>query len=128
MARMVRSRACWAKTVSLSKGLAQRRFDPSEHCQHHRNGLGGSLAGEPSRKCHARFAFMENEHWPCTLANDEVTLPMAALGSGVDLLGPFVDGDAIPQTALNSLIFSPIDRAKPQFWQRAIHCSWHCIW
>jgi hypothetical protein len=28
-------------------------------------------------------------------ANDEVTLPMAALGSGVDLLGPFVDGDAI---------------------------------
>jgi hypothetical protein len=31
---------------------------------------------------------MENEHWPCT-ANDEVTLPMAAL------LGPFVDGDAI---------------------------------
>jgi hypothetical protein len=38
---------------------------------------------------------MENEHWPCALANDEVTLPMAALGSGVDLLGPFVDGDAI---------------------------------
>jgi hypothetical protein len=35
------------------------------------------------------------EHWPCALANEEVTLPMAALGSGVDLLGPFVDGDAI---------------------------------
>jgi hypothetical protein len=30
-----------------------------------------------------------------TFANDEVTLPMTALGSGVDLLGPFVDGDAI---------------------------------
>jgi hypothetical protein len=43
----------------------------------------------------ADHAFMENEHWPCALANDEVTLPMAALGSGVDLLGPFVDGDAI---------------------------------
>ena len=28
-------------------------------------------------------------------ANDEVTLPMAALGASVDLLGPFVDGDAI---------------------------------
>ena len=78
-----------------SNGLAQRRFDPSEHCQHHRNSLGGSLSGEPNRKRHARFAFMENEHWPCALANDEVTLPMAALGSGVDLLGPFVDGDAI---------------------------------
>jgi hypothetical protein len=38
---------------------------------------------------------MENEHWSCALANDEVTLPMAALGSGVDLLGPFVDGEAI---------------------------------
>ena len=38
---------------------------------------------------------VENEHWPRALANDEVTLPMAALGSGVDLLGPFVDGDAI---------------------------------
>jgi hypothetical protein len=25
-----------------SNGLAQRRFDPSEHCQHHRNSLGGS--------------------------------------------------------------------------------------
>jgi hypothetical protein len=62
-------------------GLAQRRFDLSEHCQHHRNGLGGSLSGEPSRKRHARFAFMENEHWPGTLANDEVTLPMAALAS-----------------------------------------------
>jgi len=37
---------------------------------------------------------MENEHWPCTLTNDEVTLPVAALGSGLDMLGPFVDGDA----------------------------------
>ena len=38
---------------------------------------------------------MENEHRPCALTNDEVTLPMAALGSAVDSLGPFVDGDAI---------------------------------
>ena len=38
---------------------------------------------------------MENEHRPCALTNDEVTLPMAALGSAVDGLGPFVDGDAI---------------------------------
>jgi hypothetical protein len=29
------------------------------------------------------------------LTNDEVTLPVAALGSGLDMLGPFVDGDAI---------------------------------
>src|SRR6202035_1783744 len=38
---------------------------------------------------------MENEHRPCALTNDEVTLPMAALGSAVDSLGAFVDGDAI---------------------------------
>jgi hypothetical protein len=38
---------------------------------------------------------MQNEHRPCALTNDEVTLPMAALGSAVDSLGPFVDGDAI---------------------------------
>ena len=38
---------------------------------------------------------MKNEHRPCALTNDEVALPMAALGSAVDSLGPFVDGDAI---------------------------------
>ena len=52
----------------------------------------------PARERHARFAFMENEHWPCTLTNDEVTLPVTALGSGVDFLGPFVDGDAVTFT------------------------------
>src|SRR5262245_63745170 len=38
---------------------------------------------------------MQNEHRPCALTNDEVTLAMAALGSTIDSLGPFVDGDAI---------------------------------
>jgi hypothetical protein len=50
-----------------------------------------SLAAER----HAGFALMENEHRPCALTNDEITLPMAALGSAVDSLGPCVDGDAI---------------------------------
>ena len=78
-----------------SDGLAQRGFDPSEHRQHDRNGLSGGLSGEPGGERHAGFALMENEHRPCALTNDEVTLPMAALGSAVDSLGPFVDGDAI---------------------------------
>jgi hypothetical protein len=43
----------------------------------------------------AQFALMQNEHRPCALTNDEVTLPMAALGSAIDSLGPFVDGDTI---------------------------------
>jgi len=38
---------------------------------------------------------MENEHGPCALADDEVSLPMAGLGSGVDSLRPFMDGDSI---------------------------------
>jgi hypothetical protein len=38
---------------------------------------------------HARFALMENEHRPCAITNT------AALGSGVDILGPFVDGGVI---------------------------------
>jgi hypothetical protein len=31
---------------------------------------------------------MENEHGPCVLADDEIALPMAGLGSGVDSLIP----------------------------------------
>ena len=50
--------------VVESDGLAQRRFDPSEHRQHDRNGLGGGLSGEPSCKRHARFALMENAQRP----------------------------------------------------------------
>ena len=38
---------------------------------------------------------MEDEHGPCALADDEVALPMTRLGSGVDIFGPFMDGDAI---------------------------------
>jgi hypothetical protein len=49
----------------------------------------------PSCQRHARFALMGNERRPCAVTNDEVTLPVATLGSGVDRLGPFVDGDAI---------------------------------
>jgi hypothetical protein len=78
-----------------SDGLAQRGFDPSEHRQHDRDGLSGGLPSEPGGECHAGFALMENDYRPCALTNDEVTLPMAALGSAVDSLGPCMDGDAI---------------------------------
>ena len=82
---MVRSKACWAKAVSLSKVMDLRSAGSTgEHRQHNRNGLGGGLSGKPSCQRHARFALMENEHGPCTLTNDEVTLPVAALGSGLD--------------------------------------------
>ena len=38
---------------------------------------------------------MEDEHRPRALTDDEVALPMTRLGSGVDICGPFIDGDAI---------------------------------
>ena len=39
---------------------------------------------------------MENEHRPWALTeNDEVTLPMATIGSADDSCGPFMDGDPI---------------------------------
>src|ERR1700737_3012444 len=96
MARMVRSKACWAKAVSLSKVMDLRRgFDPGEDRQHDRDGLSGCFPSEPRGESHARFGLMENEHGPCALADDEVALPMTGLGSGVDILGPFVDGESI---------------------------------
>ena len=67
-------------TPLMLDGLAQRRVDTGEHRQHDRNGLGGGLSGKPSCQRHARFALMENEHWPCTLTNDEVTLAGAVAG------------------------------------------------
>jgi hypothetical protein len=60
-----------------------------------RDGLSGGLSGEPCCERHAGFALIENEHGPCALADDEIALPMAGLDSGVDILGPFADGDAI---------------------------------
>jgi hypothetical protein len=61
MARMVRGVLGEGRIIVESDGLAQRRFDPSEHRQDDRNGFGGGLSGEPSCKRHARFALMENE-------------------------------------------------------------------
>jgi hypothetical protein len=57
--------------------------------------IGGGLPDESGCERHAGFALMENEHGPCAVADDEVALPMADLSSGIDILGPFVDGDAI---------------------------------
>src|SRR5437660_7735910 len=86
MARMLCSKPCWAKAVSLSKVIdfAQRRFYASEDRQHDRDGLGGRLSGEPRSEGHAGFALMENEHGPRALADDEVafTPPAQLIGSG----------------------------------------------
>src|SRR5262249_30035372 len=93
--------------VVESDGLAQRWFDTSKHRQHDRNGLGGGLSGEPRCKRHARFVLMENEHRPCALTNDEVTHPVAALGSSVDLFVPVTLARAAPAGEFGAFICCP---------------------
>src|SRR4030088_2106736 len=88
MARMLCSKPCWAKAVSLSKVLRSAGFMRAKIASM-------TEMGEPRSEGHAGFAFMENEHGPRALADDEVALPMADLGPGVDVLGPLVDGNAI---------------------------------
>ena len=56
---------------------------------------GGTVSSGAATISTSAFTSRAAEHWPCTLTNDEVTLPVAALGSGLDMLGPFVDGHAI---------------------------------
>ena len=92
---MVRSKACWAKAVSLSKVMDLRSAGSTRANTAGMTEMVSAGSGEPSCKRQARFALMENEYWPCALTNDVVALPVAALGSGIDILGPFVDGDAI---------------------------------
>jgi hypothetical protein len=74
--------------IIKNDGLTQRGCDAVEDGQHDRDGFSGSLSNEPRRKRHTGFALMENEHGPCVLADDEIALPMAGLGSGVDSLIP----------------------------------------
>jgi hypothetical protein len=84
-----------ARVIIESDGLAQCGFDAGEDRQHDRDRLGGGLSGEPRGEGQTGFALMQNAHGPRVLADDEVALPMTGFGFGVDILGPFVDGDAI---------------------------------
>src|SRR3977135_3526766 len=96
MARIVLRRACWAKAVSLSKVMDLRSAGSMRaKTASMTETIGGSLPDESGCERHAGFALMENEHGRCALADDEVALPMADLSSGIDILGPLVDGDAI---------------------------------
>jgi hypothetical protein len=51
----------------------------------------------------------------CLLADDEVALPMAGLGSGVDSLRPFMDGDPI----FDRISRGPRSARTPAFVMRA---------
>jgi hypothetical protein len=82
---MVRSKACWAKAVSLSKVMDLRSAGSIRANTASMTEMVSAAVFPASRVASvAGFALMKNEHWPCALTNDEVTLPVAALGSGVD--------------------------------------------
>ena len=89
---MVRSKARWAKAVSLSKVMDLRSVGSIRANTASMTEMVSAAVFLASR---AASGTRDYEHWPRALTNDEVTLPVAALGSGVDILGPFVDGDAI---------------------------------
>jgi hypothetical protein len=78
-----------------SDGLTQGRIDPAEHGEHDRYGLSGGFSGQSRGKRQAGFAFMEDEHGPRALANDEVAFPMANVGAGFDVFRPIMDGGAV---------------------------------
>ena len=83
------------RVIVESDGLAEGRMDSAEHSEHDGYGLGGSFSAEPCGKRHAGFAFMENEHGPRALADNEVTFPMANISAGFDVLWPIMDGGAV---------------------------------
>lgn len=100
--------------------FAQRRIEPAEHAHHDGDGLGGGLAGEPSRQCHPRFAFMQNQDRAGALADDQIGLPMAGLlpvchriGAIVDR-GSVLDGGAGLSGAQGAACSAPPGRITPQ--------------
>ncbi len=71
-------------------------MDPAEHGEHDGYGLSGSFSGQSAASVTPGFAFVEDEHGPRALADDEVAFPMANVGAGFDVLfGSIVDGGAV---------------------------------
>ena len=70
-------------------------MDPPGHGKHDRGGVRGGLSGEPRGEGHAGFSFMQNEHGPRALADDEVAFPVTKIGAAFDVPGPIVDGGAV---------------------------------
>src|SRR3979411_2800125 len=97
MARMVLRRACWAKAVSLSKVMDLRSAGSMRAKIASMTEMVSAAVFPTGLACERRpgFACVKNKHGPCALAEDKVTFPMAGLASGVDILGPFMDGNAI---------------------------------
>src|SRR5205807_376752 len=97
MARMLCSKPCWAKAVSLSKVIDLRSagFMRAKIASMTEMVSAAVFPASRAARVTRDFALKENEHGPRALADDEVALPMAGFGPSIDVLGPLVDGNAI---------------------------------
>jgi len=65
MARMLCSKPCWAKAVSLSKAIDLRSAGfMRAKIASMTEMVSAAVSGEPRSEGHAGFALMENEHRP----------------------------------------------------------------
>src|SRR3984893_7941983 len=80
------SKSCWAKAVSLSKVIDLRSAGFMRAKIGSMTKIVSAAVFSASRAARVTrgFALMENEHRPRAHADDEVALPMAGLGPGVD--------------------------------------------
>src|SRR5271166_6179436 len=89
---MVRSRACGAKAVSLSKVIDLRR---AGLIRANTASITDMVSAAVFPVSLARSVTRDLRSWRTSTGRVRVALPMTSLGSGVDIFGPFMDGDAI---------------------------------
>src|SRR5438309_2679788 len=77
MARMLCSKPCWAKAVSLSKVIDLRSAGFMRAKIASMTEMVSAAVFPASRAARVTLALMENEHGPRALADDEVALPIA---------------------------------------------------
>src|SRR3954471_364303 len=86
---------CEGRVVIERDGFAQGGIDPPEHGEHDRDGFRRGLSREPRGEGYAGFWFMQDQHRPRALADDEVALPVTNIGAAFDVPWPIVDGGAV---------------------------------
>src|SRR5437660_12215076 len=87
MARMLCSKPCWAKAVSLSKVIDLRSAGFMRAKIASMTEMVSAAVFPASRAAMVTLALMENEHGPRALADDDVALPMACFGPTSRFLG-----------------------------------------
>src|SRR2546425_5986609 len=97
MARMLCSKPCWAKAVSLSKVIDLRSAGFMRAKIASMTEMVSAAVFPASR---AARVTRDLRSWRTStgrvrFADDEVALPMAGFGPSIDVLGPLVDGNAI---------------------------------